>query len=110
MGEAHRSLQSFIQNANVVMIFERGYDAAQHDDALVLRGLVHFDKLEAPRQRRILFEIFLVFGPGRGGDGAQLAAGQGRFQQIGCVVLAGLAAGADHGVRFVDEQDDGRFG
>ena len=74
----------------------------------VLARLFDLHDLEAPRQRGILFEVFLVFGPGGGGDGAQLAARQRRLQQVGGVVLAGLAAGADHGVRFVDEQNDGR--
>lgn len=54
------------------------------------------------------FEVLLVFAPGGGGDGAQFAARQRRLEQVGRIVLAGLPARADHGVGFVDEQDDGR--
>ncbi len=74
----------------------------------VLAGLLDLDDLEAPGQSRILFEVLLVLGPRGGGDGAQFAARQSRLQQIGGVVLAGLAARADHRVCFVDEENDRR--
>ena len=45
--------------------------------------------LEAPRQRRVLLEVLLVLGPGRGRDRAQLAARQRRLEQVGRVALAG---------------------
>ena len=64
-------------------------------------------RLEAPRQSRVLFEVLPVLAPGGGGDGAQLAARQGRFEQIGCVRAPGLATRTDQGMGFVDEQDDG---
>ncbi len=50
-----------------------------------LVGLVDLDQLEAAGQRRVLLEVLLVLGPGGGGDGAQLAAGQGRLEQVGGV-------------------------
>ncbi len=37
---------------------------------------------------------------------AELAAGEGRLEQVGRVSLTGLSSCADHGVRFVDEEDD----
>ena len=57
---------------------------------LVLVGLFDFDDLKPTGQGRVLFEVFLVLGPGRGGDGAKFAAGQGRFEQVGRVALPGL--------------------
>ena len=69
-------------------------------------GSSTFTGLEATGESRILLEIFLVFGPGRGGDRAQLAARERRLQQIGRIVLARRAAGADQRVGLVDEQDD----
>ena len=90
------------------MFFERGDHATQHQSALGFGGLLDLDQLEAARQGGILFEVLLVLGPGGGGDGAQFAAGEGRLEQVGGVVLAGLAARADHGVGLVDEQDDRR--
>ena len=74
--------------------------------ATVLVGLLDLDDLEPPGEGGVLLEVLLVLGPGGGGDGAQLAAGQGRLEQVGGVALAGLAAGADHGVGLVDEEDD----
>ena len=75
---------------------------------LLFGGLLDLDDLEAAGQSRVLLEVLLVFGPGGGGDGAQFAARQRRLEQVGGVALSGLAAGADHGVGFVDEEDDRR--
>src|SRR3546814_20472512 len=50
--------------------------------------------------------VLLVLAPGGRGDGAQLAARQCRLEQVGGVVLARRAAGADQRVRLVDEHDD----
>ncbi len=90
-----------------MVLFQRGNNAAQHGHALRLDRLFHFHDLEAASQRGIFFKIFLVFGPGGGGDGAQFSARQGRLQQVRCVSLSRLSTRADHGVGFVDEQDDG---
>ena len=106
--KAHAGVDSFVEDADVVMLFEGSHQAAHHDHALLLAGLLNFDYLEAAGQRGILLEVLLVFGPRGGRDGAQFAAGQGRLEQVGGVVLPRLAARADHGVGFVDEQNDGR--
>ncbi len=105
--ELHRRCQSVIQDADIVMLFEHGNEAAQHHAALFFGRLFHLDDLEAARQGGVLLEVFLVFGPRGGGDGAQLATREGRFQQVGGIILARLAARADHGVGFIDEQNDG---
>ncbi len=88
------------------MLFERADEAAQHRDRRRLARLLDLDDLKAAGQRGVLLEIFLVFGPGRRRDRAQLAARQRRLQQVGGVVLARRRAGADDGVRLVDEEDD----
>jgi hypothetical protein len=48
----------------------------------------------------------LIFAPGGGRDGAQFATRQSRFQQIGRIRPAGLVAGTDNGVGFVDKQQN----
>ena len=106
MGEAHGRGDTFIQNADAVVFFQRRYKTAQHHHALHFARLFHFHYLESPCQRGILLKELLVLGPGGSGDGAQFAACQRRLQQIGCIVLPGLSAGADHVVRFIDEKDD----
>src|SRR5690606_38910850 len=88
----------------LVAFLEAAQDLYRH----VHRGLVELDQLEAARQCRILFEVLLVFAPGRRGDGAQFAARQGGLEQVRGVAGAGRAARADQRVRLVDEQDDGR--
>ena len=104
--ELHGALDGLVEDADAVVLLQRRGDPAHHADGAVLVGLLDLDDLEPPRQRRILLEVLLVLGPGGGRDRAQLAAGQGRLEQVGGVALAGLAAGADHGVGLVDEQDD----
>ncbi len=81
-------------------------DPAHHPGRVVLVGLLDFDDLKPAGQGRILFEVFLVFGPRRGRDRAELAARQRRLEQVGGVALAGLAAGSDHRMGLVDEEDD----
>ena len=86
---------------------KRSREAAQHQDGVLDRRLLDLHRLEAPLEGRVLLEVFLVLGPGGGGDGAQLAAREGRLEQVGRVAAALRAAGADDGVRLVDEEDDG---
>ena len=66
--------------------------------AMALRDvrLLDLDDLETALEGGVGLEVLLVFRPGGGGDGAQLAAGQGRLEQVGGVALPGRAAGADH--------------
>src|SRR5262249_2388274 len=54
----------------------------------------------------ILLEVLFVFGPGGRGDRTELTSRQCWLEKVGGVTLAGLAAGPDHGVGLVDEQDD----
>ena len=102
---AHNGL---FQNPHAVMFFEHRGQAAQHQDRGSLVRLVDLDDLKSSRQRRILLEVLLVLGPSRGCNRPQLAPRQCWFEQIGRVRLPGNRAGADHGVSFVDEDDDRR--
>ena len=107
MRQAHRGLERLVQDLHAMMLLEHRGDAAHHEDRLVLARLGHLHDLEAPGQRRILLDVFLVFRPRGGGDGSQRAARERRLQQVGRVAGAGRAAGADQRVGFVHEQDDG---
>ena len=64
-------------------LFQRLDQASHHRDSHRLRSLFYFHNLEAPRERGILLEVFLVFGPCGGGDGAEFAARQRRLRQVG---------------------------
>ncbi len=101
-----RRFQRFVENLRPMMLFHGRSHAAHHQDGLLLAGFADLHHLKTAGQGRILFDMLLVLGPGGGGDGAQLAAGERGFQQIGGVAGARRAAGADQGMRLVDEQDD----
>ena len=108
VAQAHRLAHRVVEDAHPVVLLQLGRYAAHDRDRRRLVRLLDLDHLEAAGQGRVLLEVLLVLGPGGGRHRAQLAAGQGRLQQVGRVVLALLAARADQGVGLVDEQDDGR--
>ncbi|MNT07505.1 hypothetical protein D3C72_1422120 [compost metagenome] len=80
--------------------------ATQDGHRLIDRRFVQLHRLEAAGQGRVFLEVLLVLSPGGGGDGAQLATGQCRFEQVGRVGTASITARADQGVGFVDKQND----
>ena len=82
-------------------------EAADHGGSHFLAWLLNLHRLEPAREGRILLDVLLVFGPGGRSDRPQFATRQGWLQEIGRIVLAGLAAGADQRMRLVDEKDDG---
>ena len=60
-------------------------DAVQDLDRLLDRRFVNRDRLEAPFQRRVRFDMLAVFFQGGRADALQLAPGQGRLENIGRV-------------------------
>ena len=68
--------------------------------------LGHVDRLEPPRQRRVLLDVLLVFVERGRADAVQFAARQRRLEQVGGVHGAFRLAGADQRMHLVDEQDD----
>jgi len=106
VGKAHRLHQGLVHHRHLVVLAHLAEQATKHVDGLVFVRLFDLDHLEAAGEGGVLLEVLLVLGPGGRGDGAQLATGQGWLEQVGGIVLPGLAAGTDQGVGFVDEQDD----
>lgn len=102
----HGGFQRFIEHDHLVVLDHGIRHAAQHGDGLFRFRFAHIHRLETAGKGGILFEILAIFRPGGGSDGAQLAAGQRRFQQVGGIAGASRTAGADQRVRFIDEQDD----
>jgi hypothetical protein len=62
------------------------------------------DLLEAALERGVLLEVLAVLVQRGGTDGLQLAAGQHRLEDRGCVDGALGRTGTDEGVDLVDEQ------
>ena len=104
--QAHRLGDRLVHHADAEVLLHQRHHPAQHRRAQHLGRLLDLDHLEAAGQRGVLLEVLLVLAPGGRGDGAQLAARERRLEQVGGVVLAGLAAGTDHGVGLVNEQHD----
>ena len=95
-----------VGDAHAVMLFVFVLEAAQDRDRILDRRLRHEDRLEAPRQRRVLLDVLLVFVERGGADAMQFAARQRGLEQIGSVHGAVGLAGADQRVHLVDEQND----
>ena len=70
------------------------------------RRLADVDRLEAALERGVLLDVLAVLVERRRADGAQLAAGQHRLEQVGGVHGALGGARADDRVELVHEEDD----
>ena len=106
MRKPHGGFDGFVQHLDLMVLLHHRGHAAHHQDGLFLAGFADLDDLEAAGERRIFFDMLLVFGPRGGSNGPQRAAGQGWFEQVGRVASAGRAACADQRVRFIHEQND----
>ena len=82
--------------------------AHQDLDRFLLGGRIDLDRLEAPLERAVLFDVLPVLGGRRRADAADLAARERRLQDVGRVERAFGRAGADQRVQLVDEHDDVR--
>ena len=104
--EFHGLHHRLVEHRHLVVLFERLDHAAEHPAGHLVGRLLHLHHLKPPGQSRVLLEVFLVFGPGRGGDGPQLTAGERRLEHVGSIPLPRLAAGTDERVGLVDEEND----
>ena len=81
-------------------------EAAEDGDRVVDRGLADEDRLEPALERRVLLDVLAELVERGRADAAELAARQGRLEQVGGVHRPFGLAGADDQVQLVDEQDD----
>ncbi len=79
---------------------------AKDGDRVLDRWLVDVDRLEASLQRGVLLDVLAILVQRRRADAAELAAGQGRLEQVGRVRAAFRPARADDRVQLVDEEHD----
>src|SRR5215203_4221849 len=68
--------------------------------------LAHINLLEAPLQRSIFLDVFLVLVKSGRADAAQLATSERRLQHIRRVDCAFSGAGANERVQLVDKKND----
>ncbi len=98
-----------VGDVDAVMHFVAFLQAAQDGDGVFHGGFIDQHFLEAPLQRGILLDVLAIFVQRGRADAMQFAARQRRLEHIAGVHGALGLAGADHGVQFVDEQDDLAF-
>ena len=104
-GEVHACLQRLLAVAHLVVLLVVGSDVVQNLERLFGRRGFDHHLLETPLEGRVALDILAVLVERRRADGLQLAARQGRFEDIGRVEAPLRRAGADDGVYLVDEDD-----
>ena len=107
--EADGGVNGFVEDLDLMVFLEGNHHGAHHADAAGFIGFLNFYHLEAAGERGVFFDVALVFVPGRGGECAESATGQGGFEQVGGIAGARGAARANQRMRFIYEKDD-RFG
>ena len=85
------------------------FNATQDSDGVLHGRLVHLHFLEAPLQRRVLFNVLAILVQRGCADAVQLAPGQGRLEHVAGVHGTVGLTGTDHGVQLIDEQNDPPF-
>ncbi len=83
MGQTDCIQQGIICNHDIMVFLKERSNCTHHDKGLHLVRLFDLDHLEPPGQGRIFLKVLLVLRPSGCCDGAQLAACQGRFEQVG---------------------------
>lgn len=106
-GELDRRRQRPRPDLHLMVGFEVGAQMAEDGQSILLGRLVHQHLLETPFEGGVGFDVTAVLGDGGRPDAAQLAASQGRLQDVGGVQgVAPRRAGAHQGVDLVEEEHD----
>ena len=106
VAERGRGDQRGVLDAHAVVDLVALLEAAQDGDRVLDGRLADEHGLEAALERGVLLDVLAVLVERGGADGAQLAAGEHRLEQVGGVDGALGGAGADDRVQLVDEEDD----
>jgi hypothetical protein len=99
-----------VADLDLVMDLVSLLQAAEDGDRVLDRRLADEDRLEPPLERRVLLDVLAVLVERGGADAAELAARQGRLEQVGGVHRPFGLARADDEVQLVDEEDDAPLG
>ena len=105
--QPHRLAHRLVEDAHLVVLFEDADQAADHRDGDLFARLLDLHHLEAPGRARRPSRSISCTRPrwSRRWCASSPRASAG-FSRLAASFLPGRAAGADHRVRFVDEQDD----
>ena len=106
VAQRRRRDQRGVGDRDAVMGLVALLEAAQDRDRALEARLADVDRLEAALERGVLLDVLLVLVERGRADGAQLAAGEHRLEQVGRVDRTLGGAGADDRVQLVHEEDD----
>ena len=95
-----------IGNLHAVVHLVALFQSTQDGDSVFNTRLIYQHLLETSFQRRILFDVLAILIQRRGADAMQFPACQRRLQHIAGIHGTLGLAGTDHGMQFVDKQDD----
>ena len=109
MAQLGRRDDGRVGNLDAVMQFVTLLQAAQDGNRALDRRLIDQHFLEASFERGVLLDILAILVERGRADAVQLAARQGGLQHIASVHRALGLACANHGVQFIDENDDTPF-
>ena len=94
-----------VGDGDLVVLLVALADPEEDLDRLLERRLLDHDRLEAALQRGVALDVLAVLVERRRPDALQLAARQGRLEDVGGVDRALGGAGPDERVELVDEED-----
>ena len=106
MRELRGGHQGGVLDAHAVMQFVTLAEAAQDGNGVFDTRLIDHHRLETTFQRGVFLDVFAIFVERGGADAMQFAAGEHRLEHVAGVHGPFGLACADHGVDFVNEQDD----
>ncbi len=111
VGEGGRRVERLVGEAHLVVDLVGVAEPLEDLDGLLDGGFGHHDGLETAFQGGVLLDVLAVLVDGGGADHAEVAPGEGGFEDVpGVHGALPAAARADHGVEFVDEEHDALVG
>ena len=105
VGEPDRRFERAGAVFDMVVLFVGLLESVEDFDRILDARRIDHHRLEAPLQRRVLFDPLAVFVEGGRADALQFAARQRGLDDVGRIHRAFGAAGPDDGVQLVDEQN-----
>mmetsp|Transcript_38335 Transcript_38335/g.78167 ORF Transcript_38335/g.78167 Transcript_38335/m.78167 type:complete len:228 (-) Transcript_38335:856-1539(-) len=100
------SQQRLITDPHPVVNLIARFQSTQDRHGILRTGLINHNLLEATLQRLILLDVLAILVESGGTNAAELASGQGRFEEIGRIHGSRGGTGTDDGVHLINKQDD----
>ncbi len=104
-GEVDRRVDGGIRDDEVMVLLVGSTDALEDLDGLIHGRLIHLDRLEAPFEGGIGFNMLSVFVHRGRADDLQFAAGKGGLEDVGGIDGGTGGAGAHQHVDFIYKED-----